>query len=112
MWSHNRGQVKGPPFCFVTPSELYFGHLDISEEQYVIRYFSIENTGGGIVSGNVSGGSPSFSIYSGGGDFELASDEIHYVEVKFQPSFPGEHTVLISTGNSCGDVRCYGSGSW
>ena len=100
---------EAPPQCAIAPTHLDFGTVAVGESKDTT--FTIENTGGGSVSGLVFEVSPQYHIVSGEGFYELQPGESHVVTVRFEPSVDGLHNGAIETGDAiCSDVSCEGVG--
>ena len=89
------------------PDTIDFGVVTVGT--YGERYFEIDNTGGGTMSGSVSVSTSApcdgYSIVTGGGDYSLTSGQFHTVIVRMEPATTGVKSCRIETGNSlCGDV--------
>jgi hypothetical protein len=97
-----------PPACQVNPMSLDFGTVDVG--QYADRTFTITNTGGGTLTGNVTESCNHYSITSGGGTYNLTGGQSVTVTVRFQPTIGGTLTCSIVTGGTCTNVSCTGVG--
>lgn len=98
-----------PPVCVVAPDTLRFGTVSLGDS--LDLSFSITNTGGGTVGGDVSGSCEHYSIVSGGGSYALAGGDTVHVLVRFKPTASGEQLCTIGTGSAgCIDVACTGTG--
>ncbi|MBM3319644.1 MAG: SUMF1/EgtB/PvdO family nonheme iron enzyme [Candidatus Eisenbacteria bacterium] len=101
--------VDPPPSCRLSASSLDFGALEVGSQAE--KRFTIQNAGGGRLTGSVSvPAGTDFKITAGGGAYDLAAGAVHSVAVRFSPSGPGAKSVTISTGASCSNVTCAGSG--
>jgi hypothetical protein len=97
---------EAPP-CLVEPTALDFGHLMLGDE--VDLTFTITNTGGGTLVGEVSESCPYYEIV-GDSSYELSAGQFKTFTVRFKPSFSGVENCIIETGNgACEDVSCTGS---
>jgi hypothetical protein len=95
--------------CAVVPDSLDFGNVVIGGSSDTT--FTITNTGGSLLSGDVSEPCAHYSIVSGGGPYALAAGEFVNVTVRFEPTSTGTHTCLVETGQAiCSDVFCTGVG--
>ncbi len=98
-----------PPALGVTPVTQDFGAVTVGSS--VNRSFTVQNTGGGTLTGSVSTSAP-YSVVSGG-SFSLAPGASQSVVVRFTPSAPGSApgTVLFSSnaGNLSRDVTGTGA---
>ena len=100
-----------PPYCVVVNSTLDFGTIKVGNCSYE-RWFSIQNQGGGTLSGTVSASCESFEIVSGGGPYNLAKGVTLSVGVRFCPKTFGYKACTIDTGTPCSvKISCTGFGS-
>ena len=98
------------PVCSVSPTSLEFGSVHINT-QHLDKDFTITNTGGGTLTGDVSESCSHYSIQSGGGGYSLGSGQSRTVTVRFAPTSTGTQTCTVETGTSlCADVSCTGVG--
>lgn len=98
-----------PPFGELTPDTLSFGTVSLGDS--VDLSFSITNTGGGILGGDVSESCDHYSIVAGGGPYALANGDTVHVTVRFKPTASGEQPCSIETGSpDCADATCIGTG--
>ena len=95
-----------PPACKVTPRSFDFRAITIGD--YLDKAFTITNTGGGTLGGNVREACGHYSIVSGGGGYALGAGESVQVTVRFEPTEPGEHYCTVETGSHCANVYCRG----
>ncbi len=103
------GTGDSPPVCSVTPTFLNFGPVTINTGAE--RTFTVRNTGGGTLSGNITESCPDYSLVSGGGAFSLGPGESKVVTVRFQPAVFGTLNCGIGLGLAgCTSVTCTGSG--
>ncbi|UCF05037.1 MAG: choice-of-anchor D domain-containing protein, partial [bacterium] len=103
------GYGEPAPVCSVAPDTLDFGTVLIGN--YVDTTFTITNTGGDTLSGDVSESCPHYDIISGGGPFNLTAGQSVTVTVRFEPTAAGTQTCTIETGQAvCTDVGCTGVG--
>ncbi|UCF05455.1 MAG: agmatine deiminase family protein, partial [bacterium] len=103
------GDSENPPVCSVQPDNLDFGSVMVGD--YKDTTFTITNTEGGTLSGDVSESCDHYSIISGGGPFSLEVGEFITVTVRFEPTATGTHMCTIETGAAvCSDVSCTGLG--
>jgi hypothetical protein len=104
------GTGENPPLCAVDPVSLDFGTVTIG--QFSGRTFTIKNTGGGTLTGDVTEACDQFSITTNGGPFSLAADESVVVGVRFTPTTAGPAECTIDTGQEiCSNVSCTGTGA-
>jgi hypothetical protein len=92
----------------VTPKSLDYGTVFIGDD--LDQHFTITNTGGGTLTGNVSESCPHYSIIAGGGAYALTAGQSVNVMVRFEPTAPGIHNCTVETGTDCDDVACTGIG--
>jgi hypothetical protein len=103
------GTGDTPPTCQVSPASLSFGGVPVGSASD--RTFTIQNTGGGILTGNVIESCADFSIQANGGGFSLSGGQSRLVTVRFQPGSLGLKTCAVETGTSmCPDVAINGTG--
>jgi hypothetical protein len=96
------------PLCSISPPALDFGFVTIG--RHADLTVAVTNTGGGRLTGSVAETCPYFSIVSGGGAYDLGRGDSVYVTVRFAPLTTNAVACTISTGGSCGDVICAGTG--
>jgi hypothetical protein len=102
------GTGTAAPLCMVNPSTLDFGYLEVGSS--ADRTFTIQNAGGGTISGTVSSPCADFSIV-GQAAFSLGASEVDTFTVRFSPTQPGAGACAIETGSgTCGDVNAAGAG--
>jgi hypothetical protein len=95
--------------CEVAPTELDFGTVFFEEHRDTT--FTIRNTNGDALVGDVTESSPHYSLVAGGGPFNLASGESLVVTVRFEPDSTGQIDCTVETGCAiCNDVACTGVG--
>jgi hypothetical protein len=103
------GVGTSPVSCEVEPDSLVYGSVYVGS--YKDTTFTIINTGGDLLSGDVSESCTDYSIISGGGPYSLAAAESLVVTVRFEPASAGTKECTIETGNgACNDVYCSGVG--
>jgi hypothetical protein len=99
------------PVCSITPDTLDFGTIAVGDVRDLT--FTVKNTGGGTLSGDISETCTHFSILAGGGAFSLDGGESVVVTVRFEPIDEGPHTCAVQTGlPSCGAVACLGEAQY
>ena len=103
IWGIGQG-----PLCSVAPLEFDFGFVTI--DQHEDLDFSVTNTGGGRLTGSVAETCEYFSIVSGEGAYDLGHNDSLFVTVHFEPLTTDAAICSISTGGSCGEVVCMGTG--
>jgi hypothetical protein len=97
------------PSCQVIPASVDFDTVRVGASKDTT--FTVTNTGGGVLTGNVSESCDHYSIVSNGGAFGLAAGESLVVTVRFEPDSSGTHNCSIETGSAlCSDVTCMGVG--
>jgi subtilisin family serine protease len=98
-----------PAACLVDPDTLDFGTVLVGSNKD--STFTITNTGGDTLSGNVSEACDHYSIIAGAGAYNLSAAQSHVVTVRFEPGTPGTHECTVETGSGlCSDVFCSGVG--
>ena len=97
------------PACEVSTTSLNFGTVTVGNSADLT--FTITNTGGGTLSGSVSETCDHYSIFSGGGAYNLTAGQFVTVTVRFAPTTAGTKTCDIQTGGSCALVSCTGVGA-
>jgi hypothetical protein len=102
------GQGQEASACDVAPTTLDFGTVLVGD--FTDRTFTITNTGGGVLSGEVTETCADFEIVSGGGAYELAGGEFVDVVVRFAPAAMGPADCIVETGTECSNVSCTGAG--
>jgi subtilisin family serine protease len=96
-----------PPAISVTPSSQAFGKVALGSSSD--RQFTVQNSGGEILSGNASVPVP-FSIVSGG-SYNLGAGQSQIVTVRFSPTVTGTFTKKVSfTGASGAERSVTGTG--
>jgi photosystem II stability/assembly factor-like uncharacterized protein len=101
-----RGRSEVPTDCIVEPTSIDFGAVAVGTTRDTT--FTITNSGGGFLSGNVSASCGPVTILSGGGTYELGAGESRVVTIRFQPS-EGANSCTVETGSSlCSDVLVTG----
>ncbi len=97
-----------PPVCLVQPTLLDFGEVTTGDLDTLS--FSVANTGGGTLSGEVPDGSGEFHVLDGNGPFALGGGETLAVQVQFAPTLPGPLTWVMDLAGICSTVTCSGTG--
>ncbi|HVM51373.1 MAG TPA: choice-of-anchor D domain-containing protein [Candidatus Acidoferrum sp.] len=96
------GQVSGssypPPAIAITPSSLSFGSIQVGATSN--RTFTVQNTGGGTLSGSASVSAP-FSIVSGS-PYSLTANQGTTVAVRYSPTSAGSNSQLVSFSGGAG----------
>lgn len=107
----NVDPYEGPPpsgGCVVYPTNLNFGTVSIGDSTE--RVFAVHNTGGGVLSGDVTEDCSEYSIVSGGGAYDLSVGQSVSVTVRFTPTGTGTKSCTVHTGAACDSVFCSGIG--
>jgi len=73
------------------------------------RMFTIENTGDGLLAGEVTESCDYYQIISGGGAYSLGAAETRDVTVRFSSLVVGDFDCTIETGTFCSNVACDGT---
>ncbi len=95
--------------CEVAPTTLDFGTVFLGEHRDTT--FTIRNTDGDTLVGDVTESCDHYGIQAGGGPFNLASGESLVVTVRFEPDSTGQLDCTVETGCAiCNDVSCTGVG--
>jgi hypothetical protein len=89
------------PAISVTPASQDFGSILVGTT--ADRTFSVQNTGGGILTGSASVSAP-FSIFSGG-TYNLAAGASQTVTVRYSPTSAGTHNQNVSFTGGAGAIR-------
>jgi formylglycine-generating enzyme required for sulfatase activity len=98
------------PRCEVTPPSLDFGSVEVSQTKDLP--FTIKNTGGGTLTGNVAESCPAYSLQSGGGSYSLTANQERTVAVRFAPTSAGLQTCTVDLGAAaCALLGCSGTGT-
>ena len=93
--------VSSLPSLWITPPSLPFGLVTVNTTNQLV--FTVQNTGGGSITGNVGGFSEPFSIV-GGTNFVLASGMITNVNVRFAPTSVGMYSNNLAFISSAGNL--------
>ena len=102
-----RASSQEPTDCGVDPPAIDFGKVAVQTQRDTS--FTITNTGGGVLTGNITESCDYVTILSGGGVYNLAAGESRVVMVRFEPSVSGAFACTIETGNDlCSDVTVSG----
>jgi len=101
------GRAEVDTDCEVQPASIDFGAVSVGTTRDTT--FTITNTGGGFLTGNVLESCPEVTILLGGGNYSLGSGESRVVSIRFRPS-EGANSCTIETGNAlCNDVEVTGA---
>lgn len=104
-----RGVVA--PACAVTPMQLDFGSVLVGS--FADRSFTITNTGGGVLSGTVSGTclGDNFTLV-GSASYNLATGQSATMTLRFHPTTTGTVSCgnALAVGPGCAMVNAQGSG--
>ncbi len=90
------GVGDDPPECDMSLSNIDFG--TVVAGTYKDTTFTITNTGGGTLSGDVSEICDHYSIVSGGGGYALTNGQMKTVTIRYAPTLAGSHGCAIGTG--------------
>jgi len=89
--------------CSVSPTALDFG--SVAAGQVATRTFTVQNTGGGYLSGTVTVPPGSFRL-AGPGGYSLNADQSATISVQYFWQHAGSAQSTISTGSGCATVQC------
>jgi hypothetical protein len=89
-----------PPTISVTPPSQDFGTVAVDSS--TDRSFTVQNTGGGTLSGSASIAAP-YAVISGG-SFSLGAGASQQVTVRFTPTAPGSAAGNVSFTSNAGNV--------
>jgi hypothetical protein len=89
-----------PPAISVTPPSQDFGTVAVDSS--TDRSFTVQNTGGGTLSGSASIAAP-YAVISGG-SFSLGAGASQQVTVRFTPTAPGSAAGNVSFTSNAGNV--------
>lgn len=96
-----------PPVCLIEPDGLDFGVLAPTTNADLS--FTITNTGGGVLSGNIAMDCEYFAFWNPTGFFNLYRNQSLTCIVRYQPLSEGGHECVIETGSElCGPILCHG----
>jgi M6 family metalloprotease-like protein len=98
------GSAYLSPAISVTPASQDFSSIQVGTT--ADRTFSVQNTGGGTLSGSASVSVP-FSIVSGG-SYSLGASASQTVTVRYSPTAPGTHNQNVSFTGGTGATRPVG----
>ncbi|OLB00745.1 MAG: hypothetical protein AUH09_03020 [Candidatus Rokubacteria bacterium 13_2_20CM_70_12] len=90
-----------PPTINVTPSSRSFGGVRVGGSEDLT--FTVQNTGGGVVSGTATVGGP-FLVVSGG-SYSLSAGQSQRVTVRFSPSSAGTFSSNVTFSGAGGTTR-------
>lgn len=91
------------PVCHVEPRSIDFGHV----AGHADSSFTITNTGGGQLTGEITSTCGDFVLLSGGGPFSLGPLESLVVDVRFSPLSLGPHACAMDLGIAGCATRAY-----
>ncbi|MBI2426247.1 MAG: DNRLRE domain-containing protein, partial [Candidatus Kerfeldbacteria bacterium] len=98
------------PICTIDHDQLNFPDTEVNDCS-TAQTFSITNTGGGTLSGNVSAPGCVDWRVTNAGSFNLGADQSKTVTVEFCPKTTGDKVCTIDTGtDKCAEVTCRGKG--
>jgi hypothetical protein len=92
--------------CAISVDTLSFGMVAMGAES--VMTFTIENAGGGTLSGTVTEACADFEIVGDAG-YGLAAGEIDTITVRFAPTSEGPVSCAIETGSTCANVIAEGT---
>jgi len=98
-------ECASPPLCQVSVGSLDFGTT--APDAPVERSFTISNTGGGTLSGEVTEACEAYSISNG--VYALAGGQSQTVTVTLQSASMGNFPCTLDTGGSCADISLSGT---
>src|SRR2546422_7906330 len=90
-----------PPTINVTPSSRSFGSVPVGGSADLT--FTVQNTGGGVVSGTATAGAP-FLVLSGG-SYSLSAGQRQRVTVRFSPTSAGTFSSNVTFSGAGGTTR-------
>jgi hypothetical protein len=97
------------PACGVAPLTLDFGFVEVGGS--ATRTITVENTGGGILSGSLAASGPEYAFLDNDLSFTLPAGESREFALEFTPLSLGEHGCSIQIEpEGCGPVPVTGSG--
>jgi hypothetical protein len=103
------GLYARPPVAAVEPVALDFGAVPVGEGAN--QTFTITNTGGRSLDGDVLAACPDFLIVSGAGSYRLKSNQSLSVTVRFSPRQEGRSGCAVALDRGLtGHVTCTGTG--
>jgi outer membrane protein assembly factor BamB len=91
-----------PPILAVGPASLNLGSVQVGN--CASGTFSVTNTGGGTLTGSVSGAAAPFSVVSGG-SYSLSSNQGQVVVVQYCPTVPGSNGLNLTFTGGSGATR-------
>jgi len=89
------------PSISVTPSSRTFGNVPVGSSED--RTFTVQNTGGGVVSGTATANAP--FLVTSGGSYSLAAGESQRVTVRFSPTSTGTFAGSVTFSGAAGMTR-------
>jgi hypothetical protein len=95
------GSAYPAPAISVTPASLDFGTVSVGATSDLT--FTVQNTGGGTLSGTASVAAP-FSVVSGG-SYDLAAGASQAVTVRYSPTGAGTHSGTVTFTGGGGATR-------
>jgi serine/threonine protein kinase len=87
-----------PPVATIEPATLDFGTVLVGDGSNLS--FTITNTGGRKLLGNVLAACPDFAVLSGSGEFSLKANESRKVTVRFSPRENGRSSCTVALGGN------------
>ncbi|MCD4697140.1 MAG: hypothetical protein K8S16_12960, partial [Bacteroidales bacterium] len=96
-WSFTTKPTPNPPYLTVTPSSNYnFGNITVGNCSNWQTMYTVENTGGGTLSGTVSESSQHFEIYPGDESFSLTASQTKSIRGRFCPQSSGSKSTQLT----------------
>ncbi len=104
-----RSTLELSPVCSLSEGSHDFGPRAVGSRS--TWSFTLTNTGGGILTGEVSlGNCAGYSVLSGAGSFSLTQGQSRSVTVEFSPDDVGSHACEVGLGTQCDAVSLTGTG--
>src|SRR5881396_1487389 len=93
--------ATAPPTINVTPSSRSFGSVPVGGSADLT--FTVQNTGGGVVSGTATAGAP--FLVTSGGSYSLSAGQSQRVSVRFSPTSTGTFAGSVTFSGAAGMTR-------
>ena len=93
--------ATAPPTINVTPSSRSFGSVPVGGSADLT--FTVQNTGGGVVSGTATAGAP--FLVTSGGSYSLSAGQSQRVTVRFSPTSTGTFSSNVTFNGAGGTTR-------
>lgn len=103
------GIVEHAPHCHLMPTSLAFG--TVLPGIPASRALTINNNGGGTLSGTVTSPCPEYTI-TDGADYSLSGGQSQIVTVSFQSEMIGAHPCTLQLTSPCNSVSCSATVNW